>query len=87
MNCYILNNKADKYFAAQGRSTANASQVAKDQPTPPKPKEKTPAQKEREEVARQTGGDQGGEPSNAKPRASHGMRMDDINRLVRAGRI
>lgn len=78
---------ADKYFAAQGRTSANESQVAKDQPTEPKPKEKTPAQKEREEVARQTGSDQGGEPSNAKPRATHGMRMDDINRLVRAGRI
>lgn len=81
---------ADKYFAAQGRATATAaadeSQKAKEQPKEVK-KEKTPAQKEREEVAKQTGAPAGGEPSSNKPKVRPGMRMDDINRLVRMGKI
>lgn len=76
---------ADKYFAQQAR-TANDSQKAADQPKEVK-KEKTPAQKEREEVAKQTGAPSGGEPSGNKPTVRSGMRMDDINRLVRMGKI
>jgi len=77
---------ADKYFAAQNR--ANASQVAKDQPAPaPKPAEKTAAQKEREQVARQTGSPASAEATNDKPKVKAGMSFDDINRLARAGRI
>lgn len=77
---------ADKYFASQARTAANDSQKATEQPKEVK-KSKTPAQKEREEVAKQTGAPSGGEPTDNKPRVRSGMRMDDINRLVRMGKI
>jgi len=77
---------ADKYFAQQARTAANDSQKAKDQPKEVK-KEKTPAQKEREQVAKQTGAPSGGEPSGNKPKVKAGMRMSDINKLFNAGRI
>jgi hypothetical protein len=77
---------ADKYFARESRTKANDSQVAKDQPKEEKPK-LTPAQKERQEIAKQTGAPAGGEPKPMRPVARAGMRFDDINRLVRMGRI
>lgn len=78
---------ADKYFAAQSRQQANDSQKATEQPTGTKPKPKTPAQKERTEIAKQTGAPAGGEPKDNKPRVRAGMQMNDINRLVRMGKI
>lgn len=76
---------ADKYYARESRSKANESQNAKDQPAPAK---KTPvATKERQEVARQQGAPQGGEPAGNKFRPRSGMKMSDINRLVTQGRI
>jgi len=76
---------ADKYFARQTRSQANASQTAKNQPDDGK---KTPkATAERQQVARQQGAPQGGEPSDNRFRARPGMKLSDINRLVSQGRI
>lgn len=94
-NAYIKSGKtyrityadaADKYFARESRRAANDSQKGKEQPKEVK-RELTPAQKERQQIAKQTGAPSGGEPTPMKPRVRAGMRMDDINRLVRMGRI
>lgn len=79
---------ANRYFATQARQAANDSQKAKEQPKEVKPKkEPTPAQKERQEIAKQSGAPSGGEPPVNKPQVKSGMTMNDINRLFRAGRI
>lgn len=77
---------ADKYFARASRVKPDDSQKGKEQPKTVK-KEKTQAQKEREEVAKQTGAPAGGEPTSKKPGYKPGMTMNDINRLVRMGKL
>jgi hypothetical protein len=77
---------ADKYFAAKARTSPNESQKAKEQPKE-EPAKKTPAQQEREEIAKRTGAPSNAEPGANRPKAQPGMSMNDINRLVRAGRI
>jgi hypothetical protein len=77
---------ADKYFAREARTKANESQKAADQPKEEK-RQLTPAQKERQEIAKQTGAPSGGEPKPMRPSVRSGMTMNDINRLARMGRI
>ena len=80
---------ANEYFANEARAARKAaddSQKAKDQPKEVK-KVKTPAQKEREQVAKQQGAPAGGEPTDNKPKVRSGMTMADINKLVNLGRI
>lgn len=81
---------ADKFFANQSRAdaakAANESQKAKDQPKEIK-KEKTPAQKEREQIASKQGAPSGGDAKAEKPRVRAGMTMGDINQLIARGRI
>lgn len=81
---------ADKFFASQTRAdaakAADESQKGKDQPKEIK-KEKTPAQKEREQIASKQGAPSGGDAKAEKPRVRAGMTMGDINQLIARGRI
>lgn len=77
---------ADKYFAREARTKANDSQKAVEQPKEEK-RELTPAQKERQQIAKRTGAPSGGDPKAQRPVVRSGMRLSDINRLVSLGRI
>jgi hypothetical protein len=87
-----LEDAADKYFASKAReekaSEADESQKAKEQPKEEKPKkELTDAQKERQEIARQSKAPSGGEAKAERPIARSGMTMNDIRRLAAMGKI
>jgi hypothetical protein len=69
---------ADKYYVNKMRNVPKDTQ---------KPADKTPIQKQRDEIGGKVGSPQGGEAHTIKPRAFAGMSMSDINRLARAGKI
>lgn len=71
---------ADKYYAARSRQSARA-------PKEEKPVEKTPLEKDRDNISRKTKSPQGGDAHTAKPRAYKGMTFADVNRLFKAGKI
>jgi hypothetical protein len=79
---------ADKYFARESRTKADDTQKAKEQPKSEK-KKLTPAQKERQEIAKQQGAPNGSDAdkTTTKPKVRSGMQMGDINKMVRMGVI
>jgi hypothetical protein len=69
---------ADKFYATKARTAPKE---------PVKPAEKTPIQKQRDEIGGKVGAPQSGDAHTIKPRAFSGMTMTDINRLAKAGKI
>lgn len=73
---------ADKYYASQSRQ----AKVAPKEDDKGKP-EKTPIQKQRDNISGKAGAPQGGDAQAVKPKAFQGMSFADINRLARANKI